>query len=322
MKAVVIGGGLAGVLAAKKLQATLITNRDEFIFLPRLPELLKDEHPETVVPITECYEDVIVGEPEIDFDESFVRVGKREIPYTHLVIATGATPNMPVPGVKKYAHNLYDHQDAKDLKAIKDKRVVVMGAGPTGVEVAVELALKNEVLLLQRSKRILPAFGSRTRSYAHEQLRKHSVQVLTNDTCTKVTKKYVTSEHNRYEYDFAVWAGGLRANTPKPMPQKPIKVNEYLQVDDYKNVWAIGDCAKSGSPLTAQAAQQEAIHAANNILRFEKHKQLKPFHFHSKGDFLLLDGVAVMDSVIHLHGKLPKFIRNTYYELQLKRYKL
>lgn len=322
MKTVVIGGGLAGVLAAKKLNATLITNKEEFVFLPRLPELIRKNPPKTILNIRDCHKDTIIADPKVDLKNNTVKAGDQEIAYDEIIIATGAKPNAPIAGVKTYAHNLYSHEDADKLKQATDKYIIVMGAGPTGVETAMELARNNEVLLLQRPQHILKTFGSRTRSYAHKRLREAGVQVITNDACTRITSKHVISQHNKYGYDLAVWAGGLQANTPKGLDNKPIPVNKHLQIQGHDNAWAIGDCARSGSPLTAQAAQQEALHAVKNIKRKHKNKPLKTFHYHSKGDFLLLGNQAVMDSFIHLQGKLPAVIRNAYYDAQMRRYQL
>ena len=323
MKTLVIGGGIAGVLAAKQLQATLISNRDDFVFLPRLPELLREHPPETKLPLSECYDDVIIGEPSVDLETNTVKVNKKTIKYDHLVIATGAKSNAPVPGVATYAHNFYSYQDVQELKKLLgDKQVIIMGGGPTGVEVAMELASTNEVTLLQRADQVLKQFSSHTRSFALAKLKEAGVRVFTREECTRVTSKHVVSETHKHPYQVAIWAGGIQANTPKGLGNKPIPVDEHLNIVGYNNAWAVGDCAFSGSPLTAQAAQQEAVHAAKNVLRAKNNQPLTPFHFHSKGDFLLLDGVAVMDSRITLKGRLPAFIRNQYYNSQIRRYRL
>lgn len=323
MRTIVIGGGIAGLLAAKKLQATLISNQDHFVFLPRLPELLREQPPQTRLKLSECHDDVLIGEPTVDLENKRVILNKKKLSYDHLIIATGAKPNAPVPGTRTYAHNFYNYQEAQDLKTqVGDKRVVILGAGATGVELAMELAHNNHVTLLQRPEQILPHFSSHTRSYALKQLKEAGVQVRTNDACTRISSRSVVSENHKHPYQVAIWAGGVQANTPKGLPNKPIPVDEHLNVVGYNNAWAIGDCAFSTSPLTAQAAQQEALHVAKNIQRASNNQPLRPFHFHSKGDFLLLDGIAVMDSRITLKGRLPAFIRNHYYQAQIRRYQL
>lgn len=322
MRTIVIGGGIAGLLVAKKLQATLISDTDHFVFLPRLPELLRKQAPTTRIPISKCYPNTIIARAKVDLEKGVVYAEDKELVYDQLVIATGAKPNAPVAGVEKYAHNFYNYRDVQEIKKkVGDKRVVIMGGGPTGVEVAMELASSNEVTLLQRPDQVLKHFSSHTRSYALRKLKEVGVRVYTSDECTKVTKKYVVSKQAKHPYDLAIWAGGVQANTPEGLPEgQPVLVDEHLNVVGHNNVWAVGDCARSGSPLTAQAAQQEAVHVAKNIKRVQQGKSRKTFHFHSKGDFLLLDGVAVMDSRFTLKGRLTHWIRNKYYDVQIARY--
>lgn len=324
MRIIVVGGGIAGLLAAKKLGATLITDDEQFVFLPRLPELLCEHPPETSIPIRECHDDVIIGRASIDLENNQVSVDDQIHSYDELIIATGAQPAQPVPGVRTYTHSLYTHKDAKKLcDATGDKRVVIIGAGPTGVELAMQLADTNDVTLIQRSATILQTFNEKTRRYAQKKLIDAGVQLRLNQPVRRVTGKHVVTDQHEYRYDTAVWAAGVHANPPEGISTKTsIPINEYLRVQDTSNAWAIGDCAATGSPLTAQAAQEEAKHVVKNIRRKHKNKPLKPLTFKSKGDFLLLGDDAVMDSFVTLTGRLAHLIRHAYYDVQLRRYRL
>lgn len=317
----VIGGGMAGIKVAKKLNATLITNNPDFVFLPRLPELLRKKHRTVTLPVADLHQPTIIDEvTSLDLTNNQVSTPTQTHSYDYLVVATGAKTPAPVPEVDTYAQFFYTPQDAHNLKGLTNKHITIIGAGPTGVEVAAELAEHNNVTLLQRGDHILTNYSKKARNYAQQVLTQAGVHIHFNTNVQKITKKYIHAE-KKYPYDICVWTAGIAACMPNGAPCKnAIHVNNHLQIDGHNNAFAIGDCAQTNNPLTAQAAQYEADLVIKNIRRAQKNKKLKSNKFRSKGMFLLLNDKALIDSTITVTGKLPAWIRQKYYDYQIWQY--
>lgn len=320
---IVIGAGIAGVLIAKSLNATLITKHDEFVFLPTTPDYISNQEVNCSYPVSKCHDDVIIQEvTRVDTNKQEVHTAQETYSYEYLVIATGAQAFAPIPGTDKHAQAFYNKEDAKQLVDTKNQDVVIIGAGPTGIEVAFELARNNSVTLLQRSK-IIPMYSRKLQEYTRKQLQKANIALQEDTLVSKVTKKYVHTDKEKLTYDVCISVTGVKANIPKGIvSEKGILVNKYLQVQDAPTVFAAGDCAQSGNPLTAQAAHYEADLVINNIQAHKTNKQMKENDFTSKGMFLLLGDTAAMDAPFGvLTGWPAKTLRKVYYRLQMRKYR-
>lgn len=322
---IVIGGGLAGLRMAKKLKAKLITTHELFVFLPRLPDALRlgEEHATRL--IKRSHNDVVFGSvTRVDMQHKKVYVGSKSFSYDYLVLATGATSVLPVPGAKEYAIPFYSIDDLRRVKKrLPAKQIVVVGGGPTGVEVAAELSEHGKVTILESGSDILSMFPVRARKYARKELARLGVAIRVGESVSRISARSVVTASDSLAYDICVWCAGVRTDIPSGVPKnKGVLVDEYLRLQGQTHVFAAGDCAQSGTPLTAQAAVQEADLVVANIRRTQQSRPLKKLSYKHKGDMLSLGSRAlVMPSFgFMLRGWLASQVRKAYYWWQLRSY--
>ncbi|HLD02200.1 MAG TPA: NAD(P)/FAD-dependent oxidoreductase [Candidatus Nanoarchaeia archaeon] len=360
-KIVIIGGGFGGIYTAKHLikklkdeaHITLIDKKNYFLFSPMLHEVatggLNRSH--IVQPIRAIlrgknFDFMKCNVNSIDFKKKEVTSEKGKINYDYLVIAIGAKPNFyGIPGAEEYSIPLKENSDAGRIKSkviecfelaekTKDQKLrkklltfVIVGAGPTGVELAGELAefthqnLKSnyndlqvhdaKIFLLQKGDKIIPMMDSRSIEKAMRRLNDKRVIVKLNCGVNKVTKEGVALDCNEFiETSTIIWTGGVKPNTLslnlKIIDEKGhLHVDEYLQVRNASNAYALGDCAFSVNPdgkqvpALAQAAVKQAKVVADNLIADVKGGEKKKFRFKSSG---LLVSIGQRFAVANIHG--------------------
>jgi NADH:quinone reductase (non-electrogenic) len=362
----VIGAGFGGLLATRTLarypvRVTLIDRRNFHTFQPLLYQvatagLSPGEIAAPIRWILRGYRNVqvLLGEVE-DFDlaRKIVKLRDGDISYDYLIVAAGAS------------HAYFGHDEwepfAPGLKTVEDaieirRRVllafelaereaaetgrhaplnfVVVGAGPTGVELAGTLAeiahhvLKNEfhsidprrtrIVLLEGGPRILPAYSEDLSRSAEEQLRHLGVEVHTNALVTGVEPAAVLMGKTRLPAAVVLWAAGVAAS---PLGKKlgtgvdragRVLVNPDLSFPGHPEVFVIGDLAslkdEKGKmlPGLAPVAMQEGKAAAQNIGRDVRGEPRQNFHYFDKGSLATIGraaGVAEFGK-IHISGFL------------------
>jgi NADH dehydrogenase len=343
-RVVIIGGGFGGIEAAKalgrkKVQVTLIDRRNHFVFQPLLYQVATAAlSPANIAsPIRRILRsldnvEVLLGEVEsVDVAARVVKLADDddEIPYDYLIVATGAT------------HSYFGHDDwaehAPGLKSIEDateirRRVlvayeaaeleddtrarrdwttfVVVGAGPTGVEMAgaiIEIArhdlvhefhhfnpARSRVILVEAGPRVLPAYSEHLSASAQAQLEGLGVEVRTSTKVIGIDDRGVTTESGRIAARTVIWGAGVQASPLAKTLGAPldgagrVKVRPDLSLPEAPEVFVIGDLAtveQDGKlvPGVAPAAMQGGRHAARAILARIKGKEPKPFHYNDKG---------------------------------------
>lgn len=211
--------------------------------------------------------------------------------YDKLVIASGANPIKPnLPGVDlKGVYFMRTPEDAITLRdsveAGEIKRAIVVGGGFIGLEVAENLALQGvKVSVVDMADHILPGFDPEFCEYVENHLANHGIMAFTGTRLEgilgeeKVEK--VKTQKRAMKCDAVILAMGIRANTAfledtsiELMPNRTIKVNEYLQTND-PDVYAVGDCACVTNSITntptwspmGSSANIEGRIAAKNIV--------------------------------------------------------
>ena len=340
---VIVGGGFAGVFAARGLlkrsdvKVTLISKKNYFLFFPMLHEVatggLSGHN------LAEPYRNLLHGEnfdfvkdevTDIDFKKKSVRCKNCVHKYDYLVMCTGSMTNFfGTKGAEEHCFTLKSLEDAFRLKnhvirmveaafLAKDEKehltsVAIVGAGPTGVELSIEMQEFLEqmcksnarfkghpkVYLIQRGDRVIPQIPLLQKE-AEKRLHKHNIHVLTNSAVTEVQRGKVIVEGGK-SIDAAtiIWTAGVKPRLIQTVPDvaggKTFKVNEFLQIPEYKDVFVIGDCSsytqngeKSPIPALAQTASEEGKHVSKNLGRLLDKKELIPFKFNLKGQFITL----------------------------------
>jgi NADH dehydrogenase len=324
---VVLGGGFAGLAAARTLSraavdVTVVDRANHHLVQPLLPHVaLAILNPSDVaVPIrwrlrSQCNATVLMAEAlDIDPERRMVFLNDRPfaLSYDYLVVATGSCP-ADGDGVEweGRASPLATLEDAFAIRRrfllaferaerCDDEReraraltFVVVGGGPTGVELAALLpcaardVLRDDfrridtshtrVLLVERGERLLDGFPADVAAQSHDALRRLGIEVRTGATVTRVEREAVWIGGERIAASAVFWAAGT---VPSPLakrlggetaPDGRVRVGADLALPARREIFVVGDlCAPAGvaaSPAMAHAAMRTGRHAAMNILR-------------------------------------------------------
>jgi NADH:ubiquinone reductase (H+-translocating) len=340
---VIIGGGFGGLYAAKELMhqpvlVTLLDRTNHHLFQPLLYQVATAglSPGDIAQPIrhilneADNVEILLAAVDRVDVAQKVVLWGDKQIPYDYLIIAAGARHSyFGHPEWEQFAPGLKNLEDALELRRRilsafeaaeitqdPDERkkaltFVVVGGGPTGVEMAgaiAELAHRTladdfhhvnpqdtRVLLVDGAPRVLPAFTAGLSDSARKQLEQLKVEVRTGVMVKEVGPDGV---HVGDEMIFArtiVWAAG---NEASPLGQSlgveldragRVKVNENLTIVGHPEIFVIGDMAlfthQTGESLpgVCPVAMQMGRHAARNILATIDGRPMSPFHYQDKG---------------------------------------
>jgi NADH dehydrogenase len=362
----IIGAGFGGLQAALHLarlpvQITLIDRRNHHTFQPLLYQVATAglSPAEIAAPIRWIVRgrrniDVLLGEVQ-DFDlaQRRVKLPDLEIPYDYLIVAAGASHayfghdewEPFAPGLKTIEDALeirrrvllafeLDERQAASGRTQVPLNFVIVGGGPTGVELAGTLAeisrrvLANEftsidpkstrIILLEGGPRILPAYPADLSRSAEEQLRHLGVDVRTSTMVTDVEAGAVHVGETRLSAAVILWAAGVAASPLGKKLGAPIDragrvlVNPDLSIPSHPEVFVIGDLAslkdESGKiiPGVAPVAMQEGRAVARNIARELHGEPRRNFHYVNKGNLATIGRAAAVAEFgkVHISGFL------------------
>jgi len=366
---VIIGGGFGGIAAARALRRapirlTLIDQRNHHLFQPLLYQVASAAlNPSDIAsPIRRILRkqgnaSVILGQAiAIDTRKKLVRLADGEVAYDFLIVATGAT------------HSYFGHHEwiktAPGLKTLEDaveirRRVlvayeaaeraagrsevgdwmtfVIVGAGPTGVEMAGALAEisrrvlardfrkiepgRARIILIEAGSRVLPAMSPESSVSARRQLERLGVEIITGSAVTAIDDRGVTHGGALIQTRTVIWAAGVAASElgrtlgTKMDRAGRVVVGEDLAVEGLDNVFVIGDLASIQSegrqvPGLAPAAMQEGAHAASNIIRKSRGEPVVAFHYRDRGTLATIGKAAAVGDIgrLRLSGLLAWLI--------------
>jgi NADH dehydrogenase len=355
---VIIGGGFAGLKAAKiliraKLRVTLIDRRNHHVFQPLLYQVATAvlNPSDIAAPIRRIVRGknvmVLLGKvTAVDLAEKKVRLGADEIAYDYVIIATGST------------HSYFGHDDwarhAPGLKSIEDaleirKRIlfayeaaerepdparrkewltfVVVGGGPTGVELAGALAeisrlslaqhyhnfdpRQAKVILVEGLPRLLTAYPEDLSEKAKRSLVRLGVEVQTNTMVTEVKEDGVRAGQNWIASRTVLWGAGVAASPLARSLGVPldragrVPVTPELTVPGHPEAYVVGDLAtlvQDGMVIAgvAPAAMQEGTHAGKNIVRAARGMAPLPFRYWDRGSFAVIGRGAAVGQALAL----------------------
>lgn len=348
---VVLGSGFAGYSLLLRLprdlyDVTLISPRNYFLFLPLLPSATTGtvEFRSIVEPVRRRLRHVRFIEAAaqtVDWERRIVRAAGAvdssacELPFDLLVLAVGGRPrDFGVPGVSTFALRAASLEDAREIRhrvlslfaradlprqAEEEIRrlltFVVVGGGPTGVEVAAEihdllrdelrrafpeLAPRARVVLVEGGARVLTQFREALAGYAERHFRREGIEVRTQTAVAAIgARELVLRGGESLPYGMVVWATG---NGPAPFVEALVgldKQGDRLLVDDrlrargQEGVYALGDCAACGAPplpATARVAQSQGKYLARALRDRARGREPKPYRFRPLGMLAYVGG--------------------------------
>jgi NADH dehydrogenase len=350
---VIVGGGFAGIAAARALKrcdadVVLIDQRNHHIFQPLLYQVATAvlSPSEIAGPIRQLAKkqrnlSVILGEvtgvdlASRSLDASCPGVGLRKILFDCLVVATGSRPSYFGHGeFAKYAPGLKSLGDAEVIRAkilgayeiadatddenerTRQMRFVLVGAGPTGVELAASMAqLANvtlrgqfrridpkgsSIILIEGGSRILPTFSEKLAKKAATRLAKLGVEVLTGVKVEQIDENGVVANGKQIPSATVLWTAGV---APSRLVQLlgtetdragRVLVGPFMNVPDVPGVFVVGDASSTMSdgrpvPGVAQAAIQQGRYVGRLISRRLKgHEPEHRFRYFDKGNMAVV----------------------------------
>lgn len=289
---VVIGGGYAGVMAANRLaphaRVTLANPRAQFVERIRLHQLVTGSD-DAVVDYGDLLGEgirlVVDSAQRIDSAARQVQLGSGEtLDYDYLVYAVGSNGAASnVPGAAEFAHPISEFEHAEPLRVAlagtaADAPVVVVGAGPTGLEVAAELAEHGRRVTLVCGKVLGPYLHTAGRRAASKRLAELGVSVIDGPgaVVTAVSAGTVTLSDGRELYSaVTIWTAGFgipdlaaRSGLATDVIGRLLTDETLTSVDDPRIVGAGDASAPSNLPLrmSCQAAIPLGAQAANTVL--------------------------------------------------------
>lgn len=341
-RVVIVGGGFGGLnlaraLAKRRVRVTLIDRRNHHLFQPLLYQVATAAlNPSDIaIPIRRILRsqknaEVVLAEARgVDLAGKRLLLDEGSLAYDFLVVATGARHSYfghnewtPVaPGLKSIGDAIeirrrvlsaFEQAEREPDAAKREAWLtfVVVGAGPTGVELSGALceiarhALARDfrhinpaqahVILLEGSPRVLPPYAPELSEKARQQLLRLGVDVRTGQTVTAMDAESVSVGKTRIPARTVLWAAGVmgsgfarKLGVPLDRAGR-IPVQDDLTIAGHPQVFAIGDIAslvQGGVPVpgVAPAAVQQARHTAENILRSLADEPLLPFRYKNKG---------------------------------------
>ena len=347
-RVVIIGGGFAGLAVAKGLRRadvdiTLVDRSNHHLFQPLLYQVAMGglnpaEIASPIRNVMRSQKNVVcwMGEvTAIDTQGRTVQLdnGHQSLPYDTLVLAAGGRTSYfghndwekVAPGLKTISDALEIRQrvltalegaertpDAQEREKLMT--MVVIGGGPTGVEMAGGLAEltrsvlrwdfrkiqphQARVILLEGGPRLLPNMPEDLAAYTSKRLTKMGVEVLLGERVLNLEAGKVTTDKRVIEADNIVWAAGVGGNPLAQLLHKEtdragrLLVEPDCRVRDLENVYCLGDMASychphtnGGKPLpgVAPVAMQQGQRTAKNILAQLQGKPTRPFEYFDKG---------------------------------------
>src|SRR5437773_723781 len=359
---VIVGGGFAGIAAARALKrcdadVVLIDRRNHHIFQPLLYQaatavLAPSEIAAPIRQLASKQKNVSVMLAEVtgvdlksrSVEASCPGIGVRKIQFDYLVIATGTQPSYfghdefakHAPGLKTLgdAENIrgrilsaYELAEATDDENERERQMtfILVGAGPTGVELAASIAqlaaltlrgqfrridpAESSIILVEGGKRILPTFAESLAKKAARRLEKLGVKVATGVKVEKVDENGVVANGKRIPSATVLWTAGV---APSPILKLlgamtdragRVTVGPFMNVPDVAGVFVVGDASsvvRDGRPVpgVAQAAIQEGRYVGRLISRQLKGQQpTRSFRYHDKGSMAVVGrNFAILES--------------------------
>ena len=358
---VIVGAGFAGMTVALNLKninpslpILVVDSASNFIFKPLMYEILSKEirmweatpkfekffSDAGITFLNNCLTKISLKDNSLEFSDEL------KLNYQYLILCTGSVPNtFSIKGVDENCFFFNDLQDLSKLnyflkKFQKDslnKKLFIVGGGPSGVELACKIndiyIDQFDIHLIEKSNEILYKNKIFNREESEKALEKRKINVLLNSIVNEVSETAISISNENgittLAKDIVIWTAGVKPNLDyletEDIPKKNgrILVNNQFQIENNKNIFAIGDISiiegMDDLPITAQVAMQQGAHLAKNIELLIQGEDFLPFEFKDNGEMISLGlGEASISALgVTLSGKLAFEARRLIYASKL-----
>ena len=370
-RVIIIGGGFAGIEFSKKLshekfQLVMLDKHNYHTFQPLLYQVATSglEADSISMPLRKIFAHRknsffrLCEVMSVDVEKKIIQTNIGQLNYDYLVIATGSSTNyFGMENIMKYAMPMKTVLEALDLRSlllqnieqsllVDDKKlkqsyldIVIVGGGPTGVELAGALSeLKNNVLpndyaeinfrlmnihIVETGKRLLSGMSEKASEKAQEFLENFGVKIWLGVSVTDYDNLEVKlSSGGTLFSKILIWTAGVKGMTIDGLPPSSITKGNRIHVDAFNKVegtstiFAVGDVAAmfekakpEPHPMVAQVAIQQGKLLAKNLNASLKGKPMQPFHYRDLGTLATIGrNRAVADfPFIRLQGRIAWF---------------
>ena len=358
-RVVIIGGGFAGVnlvkaFANKNVQVVLIDKRNYHTFQPLLYQVssaglepdsiayplrkIIKKHKTSFFRLAQVEQilpenkEIITSIGHLSYDYLIIATGTKTNYFGNKAIESSSMPMKTVPQALNIRSLILQNFEKAAIADTEEEReaylnFVIVGAGPTGVELAGAIAeLKNNILprdyrdlnpndmhihLLEGADRVLPPMSEHASKKAERFLEKLGVKIHRNTFVKHYDGTTVTTNSElKLESETLIWAAGVTGAPIQGLKAEALiqganryKVNQFNQIEGHTNIFAVGDIAlmasedyPKGHPQVAQPAIQQGKLLGKNLLRLIDDKPLKPFIYRDKGSMATIGrNKAVVD---------------------------
>ncbi|MEQ8240993.1 MAG: NAD(P)/FAD-dependent oxidoreductase [Cyclobacteriaceae bacterium] len=366
-RVVVVGAGFAGINLIKQLskedvQLVLVDQNNYHTFQPLVYQVATASLEPGAIssPVRgmfagqENFHFRMAEALSVDVDNYKLITSKGDITYDYLILANGAVGNYF--GNEEVKQNTLTLNNLNDALSIREKfienfeqallkrkndvtelmNVVIVGGGPTGVELAGALSeLRKDVLpkdypdfntdhlnihIVEGLDRLLPAMSEKSGAQAEQYLQNMGVKISTGKMVESYSEDIVDlSDGTIIQSNLVIWAAGVKGNTIKgfsesQMEKGSLKVDAFNKVVESKAIFAIGDVAfqqgkkfPKGLPKLAPVAIQQGNHLAKNFKKILRNRALTPFKYTDKGVMATIGrakAIVELPGSVHVAGRM------------------
>lgn len=355
-RALIIGGGFGGIKTALELSRddrfdiTLVSDEDNFRYYPSLYRTATGGTKRvSSIPLDEIFADYPSVTIVKDHIKSIDREGKAaftaggtQFSYDVVVIALGMVTNFfNIPGLKDFAYGIKTLEEAEKLKKHLHKHIVenkhpdlnyvVVGGGPTGIELAgvlgdyVKLICKRHgvkkqsihVDLVEAADRLLPRMSGGVSKRVERQLKRKGVKIYLNSAVKSQTQDELLVNDKPIRSHTVIWTAGMANNSFfseqnfQLAPNHKVRVDQFLQTEP--GIYVIGDNADTPYSGMAQTALYDGSYIAGNLIRLADNQQPVPYQA-KKPIYVIPAGpnwAAVVWGWLHLYGRIGWMLRRS-----------
>ncbi len=340
---VVIGCGFAGLkfckkIDSKKYQIVLLDKNNYHTFQPLLYQVASSGlEPDSIVyPIRKIFKGKknfffrIAETKSINSEKKIITTTIGDLQYDTLVIATGANTNyFGIENIEKHSMPMKNLTEALDLRSLiiqnfeeslntsdllereKLMNFIIVGAGPTGIELAGALAeLRDHILpndypdldirrmqihIIEANNRVLANMSKESSKRTEKYLKAQDINIWLNTTVNDYDGSNVITNKKEFKAGTLIWAAGIKGAYPNGLKTETTRgnriiVDEFNKIKTLSDIYVIGDlaCIQSkkypeGNPMLASVAEQQGKQLAKNLNLRANGKEMHPFRYNDKG---------------------------------------